>query len=333
MSNWTRFVRLCLGHLRGRGVDPAPLLSRFDIPKEAETAEAIDVPVQRVADFADAAAELASDPDLGVHLAHSAPHGAYGVAEYLAITSPDLGTAWGVVARFAALLNTSGTRRLELTDAEMIFEVQVPGHPLGYGRQVNEFDCVRMLHVSRQQTGAPLIPRRIWFAHPRPSSTAALEAALGTKAQFGSGSCGIALERACADIPMRAADPALAQVLGAHAEVLQNRLEVQSDLLARVREQVKTGLQRGSGSLEAVAAAMHMSGRTLQRRLAERDVTFASLVEEVRKSEAARYLTSSRLTVTEIAFLLGYSEVSAFVRAFRAWTGQTPLDFRQASAP
>lgn len=333
MSNWTRFVRLCLGHLRARGVDPAPLLGRFAIPADAETAEAIDLPVQRVADFADAAAELVGDPDLGIHLAQTAPHGAYGVAEYLAITSPDLGQAWGVLARFAALLNTSGKRRLELTGTEMIFEVQVPGHPNAYGRQANEFDFLRMLRVSRQQTGAPLVPRRAWFAHPRPASTAALEEALGVRPQFGMGSCGVALDRACAEVPMRSADAALAQVLSAHAEVLQNRLEVQSDLLARVREQLKTGLQRGSGSLESVASAMHMSGRTLQRRLAEREVSFASLVDEVRRTEATRYLTSSRLTVTEIAFLLGYSDVSAFVRAFRAWTGQTPSDFRQASAP
>ena len=330
MAHRTRFVRLCLGYARAKGLDPARLIETCGLPADAEAAETVELSLPKLAEFADCAAEMLGDPDLGIHLAAFSQRGDYGVGEYVAVASPTLGEGCRALVRYNRLLNAEGARSVTLTESELVLEHRIPGHPLAYGRQVNEFEFVRLLRDSRQVTGVHLVPKRVWFAHPRPPSTAELERELGVRPEFGRDSCGFALERAAADLPLLSADPNLSRLLSEHARALEQQLTVQHDLIAQVQEAMKTLLQRGSATLEKVARALKMSGRTLQRKLAERDVSFASLLEELRKREAIRCLTKTQLTVTEIAFVLGYSDVSTFVRAFRGWTEQTPSEYREA---
>ena len=332
MGHRTRFVRLCLGYVRAKGFDPAALIEGCGLPADAETAETTELPLPRLAEFADRASELLGDPDLGVHLAAVSQRGDYGVAEYVAASSPTLLEGCRALTRYNRLLNAEGQRILELTETELILEHRFPGHPQGYGRQVNEFEFVRLVRDSRVSTGVHLVPRRVWFAHPRPAAIAELERELGVRPEFGRDSCGLALERAAADLPLRTADPNLTRLLTERARALEAQLPPQHDLIAQVQATMTTLLQRGSATLERVAGALKMSGRTLQRKLAERDVTFASVLDELRKREAIRGLSRSNLSQTEIAFLLGYSDESAFVRAFRGWTGQTPAEFRKTRA-
>ena len=329
MSYRTRFVRLSLAYLRAQGRDPSALIEACALPADVETAESIEFALPKLVEYAERAAEFAGDPDLGIHLAGFSQRGDYGVAEYVALTSPTLGEAWNALTRFSRLLSTEGTRTLTLTDTELVLENRIPGHPLVFGRQINEFEFVRTLRLSRLATGAALVPRRVWFAHPQPASCDALVRALGRVPEFSRGSCGVALDRACADLRLLSADPNLTRMMAEHAKLLEQQLAAEHDVVAQVQETLKSLLQRGSATLEAVASALKMSGRTLQRKLAERSVSFASVLEELRKREAIRCLTRSGLTVTEIAFVLGYSDVSTFVRAFRGWTGQTPSEFRE----
>ena len=91
-------------------------------------------------------------------------------------------------------------------------------------------------------------------------------------------------------------------------------------------------LPDGEVSVDKVATAMHQSTRTLQRRLAERNLTWQHMLDNTRMQLARQYLNDRALSVAEIAVLLGFSEQSAFTRAFKRWTGQTPLSFRQQGA-
>ncbi|MDT4871125.1 HTH-type transcriptional regulator VirS [compost metagenome] len=99
-------------------------------------------------------------------------------------------------------------------------------------------------------------------------------------------------------------------------------------MLSQVAHHITSGLSSGSVSLEQVASDLNMGLRTLQRRLAEHNVDFSQLVEDVRRSLAESYVMQSDYSLTEIALLLGYSEASTFCRAFRRWTQLTPQQFR-----
>ena len=83
---------------------------------------------------------------------------------------------------------------------------------------------------------------------------------------------------------------------------------------------------------DLVAAELNMSSKTLERRLADRSTTFSALLDDVRGGLAKRYLTDTDFRLEQIAYLTGYSEPAALVRAFRRWTGTTPMQFRAKRA-
>jgi AraC-like DNA-binding protein len=99
--------------------------------------------------------------------------------------------------------------------------------------------------------------------------------------------------------------------------------------LREVRAQVARATCNGHPELERIARRLGMGGRTLQRRLAERGLVWKTVVEDVRRELALQYLHEPTLPLSQVAFLLGYSELSAFYRAFRRWTGSTPAEYRR----
>ena len=101
-----------------------------------------------------------------------------------------------------------------------------------------------------------------------------------------------------------------------------------SSVGARVRELLAAQIREGEPEQAQLARSLGMSERTLQRRLRDEGLAFAALVDKVRTELAELYLSDPKLAVFEVAFLLGYSEPSAFNRAFRRWTGQSPSQFR-----
>jgi len=102
-----------------------------------------------------------------------------------------------------------------------------------------------------------------------------------------------------------------------------------TDVIADVRREVIEAIGQGEASIEVVAEALALSPRSLQRRLREHDLSFKDVVAEARLALAHRYLDDPTISLTDAAFLLGYSDLSAFSRAFRRWTGASPRTARQ----
>jgi AraC-like DNA-binding protein len=133
------------------------------------------------------------------------------------------------------------------------------------------------------------------------------------------------------DRPVPTADPGLSRIVTAHAEQLLAALAPAADMLtARVRRQLAEGMANGPMTLTQVARRLHLSERSLQRRLEAEGTRFAQLVDEVRRELALRYIADERLALGEVAYLLGFAEPSPFHRAFKRWTGTTPLAARRA---
>jgi AraC-like DNA-binding protein len=124
-------------------------------------------------------------------------------------------------------------------------------------------------------------------------------------------------------------------VAALHDRVLVEQLARldKKDVMARFRASVLERMTSGDLSEENLARDLHMSRRSLQRRLAEAEATYQSLVDETRRDMALRYLADPDKSATDIAFLLGYSQQSAFTRAFRRWTGNSPSAYRSSKAP
>lgn len=117
-----------------------------------------------------------------------------------------------------------------------------------------------------------------------------------------------------------------------HADALLAELGRSDTIRARIEAQILPDLHAGSLSMDKVARALGMSRQTLYRRLKEEGVTFAEIHDDLRHRMARDYLTARKVSVNETAYLLGFSEASSFVRAFRRWTGQSPTAFRDGAA-
>ena len=129
--------------------------------------------------------------------------------------------------------------------------------------------------------------------------------------------------------PVIGRDPALFAIIDRYAQRLAGAPVEVGSLAADVRAVIRAGVASGEPSTTSIARKLAMSARTLQRRLAEEKLTVSALVDEVRRELALDYLNDPNLGLSDITFMLGYSDATSFQRAFRRWTGQAPATYRR----
>ncbi|SDI70468.1 AraC family transcriptional regulator [Aliiruegeria lutimaris] len=198
----------------------------------------------------------------------------------------------------------------------------------------NEAALATTLTLCREATTPSLTPVRVQFVHRREGSIAALVEHFGIEPVFGAELDGMQFAIEEIDKPTAVGDPGIWQFFTDHLESLLQAEEQQPDLPldTRVVEEIAKLLSGGVPPLAEVAMTLGMGARTLQRRLAERGTTYQALVDEARRQLAHQLVGGSQYALSEIAFLTGFSEQSAFISAFKRWEGQTPRAFRQAGA-
>lgn len=186
-----------------------------------------------------------------------------------------------------------------------------------------------LLTVIRRILDQPMLtPISVNLLHPVDTPTAAYEAFYGCPVHMGSQQTRLLLPINILDMPFRHADPAQAQRLEQQAEALLNALPAVNRFDTDLRAALIHCMHNGEPNLEQVANTMHLSVRSLQRRLAEQNANFQHVLAKTRQHLACQYLQDSNLSFADVGFLLGYSESGTFQRAFKQWTGQTPAQFR-----
>jgi AraC-like DNA-binding protein len=195
-------------------------------------------------------------------------------------------------------------------------------------RQHNEYSMAVLLKTLRGAAGTAWMPREIRFVHER-NPACDYRAVFGSRVRFGCASNAVIVERDFVECCVAAADPKLYRALRLHLDrALGGTQQEEDGLLESVRSAIGASLECGDAKLERIAARLTVNARTLERRLKAHGVVYRDLLEDTRRRLALEYLKDKRRTISEIALLLGYSEVSAFSRAFKRWTGSTPRDSR-----
>ncbi len=328
----SQLVGPLLGLIERRGGDVGALLRRFDLPPTAAAEDEIRVPLEGLRAILEAAALAAGDPDLGIHLGQQLPRGAYGVLEYSCRSAPTVRDALARITRYIGLLNELVTITAREERGVGIVEQSIAGEPQCLGRHGNEFFVVMLLHRARQLSGAPCLPERAWFAHAAPAEPRGLFAAIGTdRVRWNAGKNGVALPQAVLDLPLSTADPTLLALMDRQAEQALAGRAAPTRFLGDVKARIAAGLDAAPPAIETLAAQLRLSRRTLQRRLADEGVSFQGLVDDVRRERALELVADPRRPLGEVAFQLGYAELSPFLRAFRRWTGTTPATWRTRS--
>ena len=283
------------------------------------------------------AAVRAAGEDFGLRAARSLQRGRFRGLEFAVRSASSLRDGLSVLARFGALLHGREMFALEPDDdggVRLVYDSPHEDDP--HRRVITHFAMLGTLEMARSATGAPLAPRGVSLRQPSSRDQRLLDRAFGVEVTLGARRDAIDFAPEQLALPMSEADPELASTLeGFLQRELADRardpgLDVGLEL--EVRRDVGRALPSGDVSLEAVAGRLGISARALQRRLAERDTSFQELLDDTRREVAEQLLRTGGVTIAGAAYLLGYSEVSAFHRAFKRWTGLTPGRFRRVAS-
>lgn len=259
---------------------------------------------------------------LGEHLAPAT----FSVLGYLLQSSPTLGDALLAGVRYQRLAGEGGEIQLHEHGDELhlLYQPLHPELPVTRTRVLALMaGWVKMFH--------PLLDNwhllRAQFVHAQPPSLDSYTHVFACPLQFGASDYAIVLPKHLASAALTQGNLPLQNLLRQHAEALLARLPSES-LSARVVALLGEQLARGEPDRSELARHLHLSERTLQRRLAEEGCNYQQLLNDTRQQLAEQHLSSGTLPAAEIALLLGYSEPSVFFRAFRQWTGLTPGEYR-----
>jgi AraC-like DNA-binding protein len=197
-----------------------------------------------------------------------------------------------------------------------------------------EFWMFSIVRMCRQMTGTRLAPRRFAVRHSRKATPAECRAFLGCDITYGAESDQIVLPPVVTQLPMVGADRHLHEMLLRYAEeTLAKRTPDRAQIRARVEGAIGRLLPHGKANASAVAREIGVSRRTLARLLSAEGLTYSMVLEQYKCDLATSHLAEGNLSISEIAWLLGYREVSAFTHAFKRWVGLTPSDVREGAAP
>jgi len=277
------------------------------------------------------AAEVTGDDALGLHMAQALPPGALDLLEYAFRSSPTLERGFAELERYGRLLSDRAAAHLGHGDGTLVVTLgQESGLPMLRHRA--DFALALALRLARDATGTPFNPVEVNFAHRSPEDILEHRQFFRAPLHFEQPSNQLVIARNDAERPLRGADAALAGVVRRRLDRLLAERSADGDSTsAAVRRVLLETLDLGTSTAASVARDLGMSPRTLNRRLRAEGTWFRGIIDAVRGERATALLRDPSVGIGEIAFVLGYSEATAFHRSFKRWTGQTPLAFRKAA--
>lgn len=275
------------------------------------------------------ASELCGEENLGIRAAERIKPHVFGVMGFAVVSCSRARDAAQRMIHYATRYYEDLDLELDLSEEVGVlrqgFVTSEPGqHP-----QLETFVLAGIVLLSREVLGQQWDPISVSLAEEKPASTDDYTRVFRCPVHFGADANVVRFPTNVLDQPLLDANDELAHMLNRYVEELLSDLQRDRGFSNDVRRALVGGVARGQTSLEETARSLGLSPRTLQRRLRSEQTSHRGLLDSVRERLAHRYLLDRRLTVDEVAESLGFSEPSAFHRAFRRWTGSTPAVYRE----
>lgn len=312
-----------------RGVALSALAVAAGLPEDALSPMPESLAAADYVRLLDAGAELARHPHFGLHVGERVKLGTYSVYGLILLSCRDLGQAFAQTLRYESLAHDLGRSELGVQDGTAVY--QWHSHFPHASRHLAESVFAGVRVFGNWLAGAALPPAAVSFTHAAPADAREHHRIFGSDVVFGAACNSARFDAALLALPVPNADVGLYPVLQQHAEqLLQKKLRVQGEagIVAQVRASIASHLAHDRASLALIAQDVNLSPRTLQRKLSDADTSFQQVLDQTRRELAQDYLLRPDLSLTDIAFLLGYQDQSAFNHAFREWAGESPGSFR-----
>jgi AraC-like DNA-binding protein len=278
------------------------------------------------------AAKELQDDCFGFRLARDFELGEIGLVYYVMASSEKLADALRNAERYCAI-NNEGVRLRVSLERRFAVEFEYRNVDRLSDRHHMEFWLVTLLRICRTLTSSRLAPKQIKLRHTRPETPPDVRFLLGCEINFEADSDEILFPEPIGALPAVGADVHLNKLLLQYAdEALSNRSVRRASIRTGVEDQIAQLLPHRKANASEIARRLDMSPRTLARALSAEGTDFSSMLETLRQALAKRYLREMDLPISEVAWLLGYTEVSSFTHAFARWTGLTPKAYRNAKS-
>lgn len=323
------YGKVLIDDLMAQGITPAQIagntairLADFDAPDPRVSFDILALLYER-------AAELLDDDLLGFKRGQRREMQRGGLIAFLGMSSPTVETFLTNLARYQRVYSDAVDIDIGRLASDGLVEWYFNVPSAIERRQIVEFGTVASLQDLRRLTGRQLHPVRVEFRHHRSTNISDFERFFGCPVVFGTDKNRVQYKRTNLALPLRTADNYLYRTVEQYCkDVLAKRERRATPIVVSVENEISGRLVSGDASQVGVARALGMSPRTLSRRLADEGTTYSAVVDGYRAAMAKRLIRDAGLPMVEIAYLLGYSEVSTFSTAFKRWTGQTASAFR-----
>lgn len=327
MSKHFRLLGSMAGRLENQGVPVPAVLRRAGLPTDMFDQPRVLLTTEPLFAFWKAVGELAPEPSVGLALAQQSYAGQFDPLVLAALSSENFGAAVEQAARYKQLTCPEKIRSLIEGNEWSIQFCWLEAEGLE-PEVLTDLCFAWLLQLARRGTGTQFTPLRVDFVRRRSYATA-LQAHFGCPIRYGTAANAIVFRATDAERPFLTHNAELLALLAPQLDAELKQQHSQQSFAERVRAAIQQKMAGRRPRIDEVARSLHLSARTLQRRLQDDGSSYQKALEEARHQMARLYLRHSRLELGETAYLLGYEDVNSFVRAFRTWEGVPPAHWRE----
>lgn len=324
------YARGLLDYLRTRGVDPATLYAPLRVAELDRARGHAEIPLTEWIDMFGIAIDALGEADLPLKAGASLRVRHLGVLGHVLMNCATLEEVAAQLARYIRLLGQIGqpVLRVRGAHAELLWSWPYQTPPVD---SVAQFMLGARAMFMRWLSNRPDLRYDAEFHFPQPADLSAYEQVFGGRLRFSQAQTKMLFSADYLHLPVVSADEDLRQQVEAQAQSALRELSGEPALLRELKTLLALELAGGHVSIDDAAQRLRLSARTLQRRLCEHTRSFQSVLDEVRQARAEQLLHDPCVSLTQIAFLLGYTEQSTFHNAFKRWTGTSPGAYRRAA--
>jgi AraC-like DNA-binding protein len=324
LTSWAKAIRKAL---ESAGHDPKPLFLQAGLDLSALDDPNARYPVESTSRLWRLAVEATGDPAFGLTVASHVTQTTFHALGYSLVASPTLKEAFERLVRYFRIVSDAAELEFKRVAEEYHFIIHIEQNgPRPAFESIDAFLSVN-LRMCRALYGRQLSPLRVALQRPAPADTSPFERVFRAPLEFAAPQNLLVFERSAFEQPLEGANPELARH---NDQILAQYLarHERQNVAARVHGVLVEQLSLGEPSQQKIADELHMSLRNLQRKLSSEGTSYKDILNETRRELALSYMKDPRYSVSEITYLLGFSDTSSFTRAFRRWTGKSPTAHR-----
>jgi AraC-like DNA-binding protein len=326
-------IRLIWPFARLMGVYPQnlPTLSRAGVGAGEYANPDTRIPHRLAIELLTSAVEFSGDPALGLRVGERTEPGDFDALEFAVRSCANIRESVHCGARHIRLLHDAAELSLIESAERAVFRYRVTDG-VTQPAAANDYITATLVTMFRRHTGRTEVAPEIQFTHAPVPYLDEYARVFRAKVTFNAPQNALVIPREILDAPLVAANPRISAAFELHVQKLLNGLQQSRTISDKVRGLVVAQLSHGDVGMGAIARKLAMSVPTLRRRLEAEGITYSAIVDKSREQLARRYLREKGRSITDVVFLLGFSDVPSFHKAFRRWTGMTPAEYR-ASEP